>query len=87
MPVIVRGTGKKYTWSIKAAPLSKIANVEKKLPKSYISRDGFDVTSRAMKYLKPLIIGEAYPKFENGVPKIEKLKLIKAKKKLSKWKS
>ena len=87
MPVIVRGTGKKYTWSIKAAPLSKIANVEKKLPKSYISRDGFDVTSRAIKYLKPLIIGEAYPKFENGVPKIEKLKLIKAKKKLSKWKS
>ena len=87
MPVIVRGTGKKYTWSIKAAPLSKIANVEKKLPKSYISRDGFDVTSRAMKYLKPLIIGEAYPKFEKGVPKIEKLKLIKAKKKLSKWKS
>mgnify|MGYP001217791971 FL=1 len=85
MPIIVRGKGKKYTWSIKAAPLSKIANVEKKLPKSYISSDGFNVTSKAIKYLRPLIIGEAYPRFENGVPKAIELKLVKAKKKLPRW--
>ena len=60
MPVIVRGKGKKYSWKIEPAPLSKIANVEKKLPKSFISKDGFDVTSKAIKYLQPLILGEAF---------------------------
>ena len=86
MPVIVRGKGEKYTWSIEPAPLSKIANVEKKLPKSFISKDGFNVNAKAIKYLQPLILGEAYPKFLNGIPKLEKLKLIEVKKKLPKWK-
>ncbi len=85
MPVIVRGKGKKYSWSIKPAPLSKIANFEKKLPKSYITKDGFNVTKKAIEYLKPLIIGEAFPDFKNGVPKINKLKLIQAQKKLPPW--
>ena len=87
MPVIVRGKGEKYTWKIEAAPLSKIANVEKKLPKSYISKDGFNITPRAIKYLKPLILGEAYPKFKNGIPELEKLKLVEVKKMLPEWKS
>ena len=86
MPVIVRGKGEKYTWSIEPAPLSKIANVEKKLPKSFISKDGFNVNAKAIKYLQPLILGEAYPQFLNGIPKLEKLKLIEVKKKLPKWK-
>ena len=51
MPVIVRGKGKKYSWKIEPAPLSKIANVEKKLPKSFISKDGFNVNSKAIAYL------------------------------------
>ena len=87
MPVIVRGKGKKYTWKIKPAPLSKIANLEKKLPKSYISKDGFDVNSKAIEYLSPLIKGEAYPRFKNGIPSIKKLKLIQVKKKLPNWKA
>ena len=86
MPVIVRGKGKKYTWKIKPAPLSKIANLEKKLPKSFISKDGFDVNSKAIEYLSPLIKGEAYPRFKNGIPRIKKLKLIQVKKKLPNWK-
>ena len=86
MPVIIRGKGAKYSWKIKPAPLSKIANVEKKLPKAFITKDGFDVNIKAIKYLQPLILGEAYPKFYNGVPKIEQLKLIEVKKKLPKWK-
>ena len=86
MPVIVRGKGEKYTWSIEPAPLSKIANVEKKLPKSFISKDGFNVNAKAIRYLQPLILGEAYPQFLNGIPKLEKLKLIEVKKKLPKWK-
>ena len=87
MPVIVRGKGKKYTWKIKPAPLSKIANLEKKLPKSFISKDGFDVNSKAIEYLSPLIKGEAYPRFKNGIPRIKKLKLIQVKKKLPNWKA
>ena len=87
MPVIIRGKGKKYSWKIEPAPLSKIANVEKKLPKSFISKDGFDVTSKAMKYLQPLILGEAFPNFKDGIPTSEKLKLIEVTKKLPKWKS
>lgn len=86
MPVIIRGKGSKYSWKIKPAPLSKIANVEKKLPKAFITKDGFDVNIKAIKYLQPLILGEAYPKFYNGVPKIEQLKLIEVKKKLPEWK-
>ncbi len=87
MPVIVRGKGKKYSWKIEPAPLSKIANVEKKLPKSFISKDGFDVTSKAIKYLQPLILGEAFPNFKDGIPTSEKLKLIEVTKKLPNWKS
>jgi len=85
MPVIVRGKSTKYTWKIEPSPLSKIANVEKKLPKSYISMDGFNVNSKAIEYLRPLIIGEAFPEFKNGIPKISNLKLLLAPKKLKKW--
>ena len=85
MPIIVRGKGRKYTWKIEPAPLSKIANIEKKLPKSFIAKNGMDVTAKAINYLAPLIEGEAFPPFKNGIPKIEKLKLIEVKKKLAQW--
>ena len=86
MPVIVRTKGKKYSWKIEPAQLSKIANVEKKLPNSFISKNGFDITPSAIKYLKPLIQGEAFPKFKNGIPQIQELKLVEVKKKLPTWK-
>ena len=85
MPIIVRGKGKKYTWKIEPAPLSKIANVEKKLPKSFIAKNGMDVTRKAIDYLAPLIEGEAFPPFKNGIPEIKKLKLVEVKKKLAHW--
>ena len=85
MPVIVRGKSTKYTWKIEPSPLSKIANVEKKFPKSFISEDGFNINSKAIAYLRPLIIGEAFPEFKNGIPKISNLKLLLAPKKLKKW--
>ena len=85
MPVIIRGEGPKYSWKIKPAPLSKIANVEKKLPKSFISKNGFDVTNKCIDYLKPLIVGEAYPKYNEGVPSVMELKLIEVRKKLTPW--
>ncbi|MDA9173977.1 6-phosphofructokinase [Gammaproteobacteria bacterium] len=86
MPIIVRSKGPKYKWSIEAAPLSKIANLEKKLPKSFISKNGMNVTQKAIDYLMPLIQGESHPPYKNGIPLTKEFKLIKAEKKLSKWK-
>ena len=85
MPIIVRGKTKNYSWKIEAAPLSKIANIEKKLPKSFITKDGYGITKKAEEYLKPLIKGEAIISYKNGMPKIGNLKLIEVPKKLSRW--
>ena len=85
MPIIVRGKSKKYKWNIEAAPLSKIANLEKKLPKSFISLNKMNVTSKAIEYLRPLIQGETAPQYKNGIPHLKEFKLIKVKKKLANW--
>ena len=83
MPVIKRLQDNPYRWSITSAPLSKIANVEKKLPKSFISKDGFNITSKGMTYLRPLIRGEAKSIYVNGLPKLLEPKLVLAKKQLT----
>jgi 6-phosphofructokinase 1 len=82
MVTIERGTGKKYSWSLGEAPLSKIANVEKKMPRSFITKDGFGITEKAREYFQPLIQGEDYPPYKNGVPQYAKLKNILIEKKL-----
>lgn len=82
MVTIERGTGKKYSWSLGEAPLAKVANVEKKMPRSYITKDGFGITDKAREYFQPLIVGEDYPPFKNGIPQYAKLKNILIDKKL-----
>jgi len=82
MPAIVRGKGKRYSWSIGEVPLEKVANEEKMMPRKYITRDGFGITEDARAYLQPLIIGEAYPEYSKGLPKYVKLKNISVPKKL-----
>lgn len=84
MPTIVRGKGKKYKWSIGEAPLAEVANVEQMMPRSYISRDGFGITEAGRNYLAPLIAGEDYPPFKNGMPEYASLKKVFAEKKLKK---
>lgn len=74
MPVIKRLSDKPYRWTIASAPLSRIANKEKMLPKNYISKDGFGITEACRRYLEPLIKGENYPPYINGLPKVAKLK-------------
>ena len=85
MPVIRRLSDKPYKWKIESASLSKVANVEKTLPKSYISNDGFRVTNKGLNYLRPLIQGEPPITFKDGVPIIAKLKNILVNKKLSNY--
>ena len=74
MPCIVRGRGKRYSWHIGEAPLVNVANVEKKMPRNFITRDGFNITQAARDYLEPLIQGEAYPEYRKGMPRYVRLK-------------
>jgi len=76
MPVIKRVSDKPYRWRIDEAPLSRIANKEKMLPKRYISKDGFGITEAARRYLQPLIRGEDYPPYVNGLPRYVTLKNV-----------
>jgi 6-phosphofructokinase 1 len=82
MPVIERISDEPYRWQIGMAPLEKVANQEKMLPKSFISRDGFGITAQARRYLSPLIEGEDYPPYENGLPQYVILKNKAVPKKL-----
>jgi 6-phosphofructokinase len=74
MPAIIRGKGKRYSWSVQEAPLDQVANVEKMMPRNYISRDGFGITQAGRDYLAPLVMGEDYPPYRNGLPQYVKLK-------------
>ena len=83
MPVIVRKSNKPYRWAIEAADLKDIANKEKMMPRDFITADGFHITARCRQYLAPLIAGEDYPPYRNGLPSYIKLKNVAVKKKLA----
>ena len=82
MPVIVRTSDSPYRWKIDVVALDRIANQEKKMPKSFITRDGFGITAKARAYLAPLIQGEDYPPYKHGVPQYARLKGVLVPKKL-----
>ena len=82
LPVIKRVSDVPYRWRIDEAPLSRIANKEKMVPRRYISTDGYSITAACRRYLAPLICGEDYPPYINGLPKHAKLKKIRVVKKL-----
>lgn len=83
MPTIDRISDHPYKWKLGTARLSRVANIEKKMPKKFISIDGFGITPSCERYLKPLIKGEAYPPYKDGLPKYVTLKNKSVKKKLS----
>jgi len=74
MPIIVRGSNVPYTWTIGEANLADVANIEKKMPADFISPDGFGITQACRDYIAPLIQGEAYPPFHQGLPDYVRLK-------------
>ena len=82
MPVIIRNEGKKYSWTIGEVPLSRGANVERKMPRSFHSQDGYGITAKGRRYLEPLIAGEDPPPYKNGVPVYVRLKNQLVRKKL-----
>jgi len=83
MPTIVRRSNQPYAWEIGKAALSEVANVEKFMPAAYISEDGFGITETCREYLLPLIEGEDYPPYQNGMPQYVALKNVALEKKLN----
>ena len=83
MPAIKRVKTKPYDWKIIPAPLSEVANQEKKMPRDFITADGFHITQKCRNYLLPLIEGEAYPPYAGGLPTYVTLKNVAVKKKLA----
>ena len=83
MPVIKRISDKPYRWKIDKAPLGRIANKEKMVPRRYISKDGFSITTAGRRYLAPLIRGEDYPPYIDGLPNYVTLKSVPVSKKLN----
>jgi ATP-dependent phosphofructokinase / diphosphate-dependent phosphofructokinase len=83
MPTIVRKSSSPYRWTIGEAPLSAIANEEKKVPRNFITPDGFGITPACRRYLLPLIGGEDYPPYAQGLPRYATIKGASVAKRLS----
>ncbi|GHC25517.1 6-phosphofructokinase [Aidingimonas halophila] len=82
MPTIERVSDTPYEWRIGAAPLAEVANREKFMPRDFIREDGFGITETCRRYLEPLIQGEDYPPYDNGLPRIATPKLARVARKL-----
>ncbi|NKB63701.1 MAG: diphosphate--fructose-6-phosphate 1-phosphotransferase [Gammaproteobacteria bacterium] len=83
MPTIVRTSNSLYRWKIGTTKLNRVANVEKMMPKNFITKDGFGITPKCREYLGPLMKGEDYPPFKNGLPDYVRLKNISVKKRVN----
>ena len=83
MPIIKRLSDSPYKWKIETASLKNVANVEKTMPKKFISANGFEITAAGKKNLRPLIQGEASTKYKNGIPEVAELKKVLVQKKVS----
>ena len=86
MPAIIRKSSSPYRWTIEAVELAKVANVEKKVPRDFITADGFGITAKCRRYLAPLIGGEDYPPYKDGLPAYVKLKGVGVRRKLPPFK-
>ncbi len=86
MPIVVRENDAPYQWSIGQVPLSEVANQERGMPKAFITEDGMGITDACRRYLAPLIQGEAYPPYINGLPDYVRLKNELVTAKLAPWK-
>jgi 6-phosphofructokinase 1 len=82
MPIIERVSQKPYRWRIGSARLADVANKEKKLPRNFITPDGFGITPVCRRYLEPLIQGEAYPPYAGGLPRYVQLRNKAVRKRL-----
>lgn len=82
MLTLERQSSKPYRYKIGETALSRVANKEKKMPKSFISKDGYSITDKCREYMLPLMAGEDYPTFKKGLPDYVILKNVRVAKKL-----
>ncbi|MBF2735462.1 MAG: 6-phosphofructokinase [Betaproteobacteria bacterium AqS2] len=82
MPAIVRTSDRPYRWTVKPVPLQEVANKERKLPKGYVTADGYYITAACRRYLQPLIAGEAPQPYRDGLPVHARLRRRAVRKKL-----
>ena len=68
MTSVVRTSDSPYRWHIGHVGLEKVANQEKMMPREFITEDGFGITEACRRYLEPLIQGEDYPPYRDGLP-------------------
>jgi 6-phosphofructokinase 1 len=87
MPTVVRKSSAPYRWTVGSVPLAKVANVEKKLPRDFITADGFGITAKCRRYLEPLIAGEDYPPYRRGLPAYVQLKGVAVARRLPPFKA
>ena len=83
MPTIERTADAPYAWRIGTAPLAAVANAEKKMPREFITEDGWGITEACRRYLLPLIEGEDHPRYEGGLPVYATLRNASVAKKLA----
>jgi 6-phosphofructokinase 1 len=83
MPVIRRKSSKPYRWDIGSVAIERVANREKMVPRNFITADGFGITAACRRYLEPLIGGEAYPPYRNGIPAYATLKGARVRRRLT----
>jgi len=82
MPVIVRKSSRPYRWTVGATDIATVANKEKMVPRHYITADGFGITAAGRRYLQPLIEGEAYPPYKDGLPQYVTLRKARVRRRL-----
>jgi 6-phosphofructokinase 1 len=87
MPTVVRKSSRPYRWTVGAVELAKVANVEKKVPRDFITPDGFGITTKARWYLSPLIGGGDPPPYFQGLPAYVRIKGVSVRKKLPPFKT
>ena len=68
-----------YECGIISQPLSVCANMEKDIPREWITDNGTFVTREFIDYVLPLIQGENRRIIENGLPRFAKLKKVPAR--------
>ena len=86
VPMITRISSSPYKWKINEVSLKVVANKEKFLPQSYISKDGYGISDTAREHILPLIQGEAYPIYQDGLPQMTRHRFPLLTKKLLPWK-
>jgi 6-phosphofructokinase 1 len=82
MPAIKRLSSSPYRWKLVPVPLSEVANVEKKVPRHFITADGFGITAACRRYLQPLIAGEDPPPYRDGLPAYVRIRGVPVRRRL-----